>query len=57
VNWTWTCDVVTGVCTPSTDLQTFATLLLQGLWFVAGAIVASTIVLAFVITFMRSRSG
>jgi len=57
VDWTWTCDATSGICTLSADLQTYLTDLLQGVWFLAGAVVVTGAVLGFVNVFLSRRDA
>ena len=57
MDFSWTCDVVTNTCTASADLTEWAVLALQGVWFVAGAVLGVGMALVVAVVFLRRAGG
>jgi hypothetical protein len=53
VDFSWTCNATTGVCTASADLSAWAQLILEGVWFLGGAVMAAACMVCVAVVFMR----
>jgi hypothetical protein len=49
----WTCDTAHTVCALDADAVAYLTVLLQGVWFAAGALLGVAVVLAATVFFRR----
>ena len=57
MDFSWTCNPTSGVCTASADLVAWATDVLQAVWFLGGAVLGATCVLILALVLFRRLGG
>ncbi len=53
MDFSWTCDALTGKCTASADLVAWAQNVMEGVWFLAGAVIAAAVVVSIAVILLR----